>query len=836
MRSVTHSRSSLVFGFLVVVAVPAMLMGQTWEPAPALPTVGAPRTHAAGVNHQGIIYALGGTPWQNGGDMDGSVHRLLPGAATWETVSPLSGMGPVVSQAAGVDSLGRIIVYGGFILGDGGPGEEKEYGPIDGPTGNMAARDVPEPAIGYFAWARDDQGRLYGLGGGLGAGESNSGYCDRYDASTNTWQTLPTMPTPVADACAAYDGAGHILVFGGINAGGTARVANVARYDIATNSWSDVSVPDLPVVLSGARAALGADGRIHVAGGETGSLGAGVTQSTVYKLEPSTNSWTTVASMTTPRRHFALVLGGDDYLYAIGGDNNSGGTSTVEKRFTPRCPSFARHPEELSAWSGSIAVFSVDTTGATPLSYAWRKDDVVLVDGATATGSAISGATTPALVISNPGDLDAGNYDCVATNACGSTQSDAALLTILTPPEVPTNWVVTNIHPGWAQSSSVANGVSNGRIGGSATTPTLLPDGRTLALDHPVVWTGPSWSPADLTPAGSVGGGILDVKNDLMVGWYWHTFSCYAGGQWWTCGWQSASSWSGISPVFDEAVHSSGPEYDSAGGTDGQQFVGTLTYEYTEGNYTSFAYLWSSPSQGHSLHPSGVANSFAGAVDGNRQYGTIHTPYPGPVAHAAMWSGTAATFVDMHPAAYSRSSISGAGDGQAVGTAYIGDTGHALLWAGGPAAVVDLHPTGAGGSSATDVEGGLQVGSVAGRAALWRGSAESYFDLGAAVPSGMTASGANGVEVAADGTITVVGYAYNPSSARYEALVWRSVPGLPGDVNCDGFVDLDDAQVIIDVLLELDLTACHVEAADLDASGSPDGRDVQPMIDLLLSP
>lgn len=100
----------------------------------------------------------------------------------------------------------------------------------------------------------------------------------------------------------------------------------------------------------------------------------------------------------------------------------------------------------------------------------------------------------------------------------------------------------------------------------------------------------------------------------------------------------------------------------------------------------------------------------------------------------------------------------------------------------------------------------------------------------------MTASGANGVEVATDGTITVVGYAYNPSTARYEALVWRSVPGLHGDVNCDGIVDFADGQAIVDVLLEVDLAVCHVEAADLDGSGAADGRDIQPMIELLLSP
>mgnify|MGYP001462182621 CR=1 FL=1 len=789
------SRTNFFLSVIAVLLSNTSILAQSWEPAPPIPTGGAARTFAVGVNHQGTLYSVGGTPWQNGGDMDGAVDQLLPGATQWIAASPLSGMGPVLSQGAGVDSLGRIIVYGGFVDGDDGAGSDETYEPIDGPSGGIASRPAPSSAIGYMAGARDNLGRLYGIGGGPGEGGPNSGYCDRYDAATDSWETLAAMPTPAADACAAYDGAGHILVFGGINEAGSARLANVARYDIATNSWSDSATPDLPVALSGARAALGVDSRVYVAGGETGPLGNGITQGSVYKLEPGSNAWVQVESMSTPRKHFALVLGDDDYLYAIGGENDSGGTNLVEKRFTPRCPGFSIQPQDLATWSGTIAGFSVAVTGATPMTFEWRRDGTPLIDGSTGTGSTISGVDTAALRITAPNPSDEGLYECLVTNACGSTLSTAAMLTVRTTPTLPSDWTVINLHPAWADSSSTARGISNGRIGGEATTSTLMPDGRTLNLAHPVLWSGANLLAADLTPAGSVGGGVLDVSGDLFVGWFWHTYSCYAGGQWWTCAWRSAAYWSGESLEFTEAPHGSGPEYDSANGTDGQHFVGTLTYEYTEGNYSSYAYLWTPPAYGVSLHPAaGVSNSFAAAVDGDRQYGGIHTPFPAPVAHAAMWSGSAATFVDLHPSGYSRSWVNAAGDGQAVGTAALGDSHHAIIWAGSADAIVDLTPPGQT-AEATDAMGGLQVGSLDGHAVIWAGAADSFVDLSVFLPAEYSGATAQGIEVAPDGTISVVGSAYVPTRSRSEAILWRFDPNSPanlGDMTCDGRVDGED--------------------------------------------
>ncbi|MEP0847380.1 MAG: hypothetical protein HRF50_11265 [Phycisphaerae bacterium] len=768
----------------------ASALAQTWEPGPTLPTGGAPRQYAAGVNQNGVLYALGGTPWTNGVDGDGVVHQLV--GATWVETAPLDGMGPVIGGAAGMDALGRIVLYGGYIMDDGGPGDDKAYDPNQGPNVSIAARNAPDSAIGHFAWAADDAGRLYGFGGGPGAGGPNSGYCDRYDGLADAWTVLAPMPTAVADACAAYDGNGHMLVFGGINQAGNARLANVAQYDIASNTWSDAAVPDMPVALSGARAVLGADGRIYVLGGETGPIGAGTTQAAVYKLDFGSNAWTVVASMSTPRKWFACTLGSDDYIYAIGGDNDTGGTNTVEKLFTPRCPTITAGPDALAAWRGTIASFAVTVTGAAPFMYQWRKDDVALSDGPTGTGSVVSGADSATLIISNPDENDIAAYDVVVTNACGTVVSGSADLSIRVPPVIPTNWEVSSIHPAWAQYSSYARGISNGRIGGSANTPTVLPDGRTFNLDHPIVWDVATLSPTDVTPPGSVGGGIYDVEGDLLVGWFWHTWECWGGGQPWTCAWQSAGYWTAPAMSFQEAVHSSGAEYDWLNATDGQRMVGTLVYEWSEFNYEAQGHYWPTPNQVVTLHFAGASDSYASAVDGARQFGSY---YASGSTHAVMWSGSAASRVDLHPAGYTGSSISGAGDGQAVGSA----GSHAGLWVNSAAAFIDLNPPGAASSGAVAAHQGMQAGSTPDGAALWTGTPESWFNLGAFLPPGFTASFAEDFEIAPDGVVTVVGYGYNVETGRYEALMWRSVaaPACPGDLDGDGDVDLADLSALL---------------------------------------
>ena len=776
--------SRILFAATVLFVANTAAMGQDWESMGVLPTVGEPRQYVAGVNHNGLLYAIGGTPWQNGGDQDGSVHRYEDGA--WTAVAPVGGAGPIISGAASIDALGRIVLYGGFILDDDGAGPDRVYEPIEGLADPIASRPTPEPAIGYFAWASDDQSRLYGFGGGPGPDGPNSDYCDRYDALTGTWTVLTPMPTATADACAANDGNGHMLVIGGIDETGTARLANVAQYDIATDTWSDTAVPDFPVAVSGARAILGADGRVYVVGGETGPIGNGVTHTAVYKLELTNNDWGPVSSLTTPRKWFACVLGDDDYIYAIGGDNDTGGTDTFERLFTPRCPEITGPSDQL-AYAGSIAGFTVTVNGAPPFTYQWRKDGIDLTDGPTGTGSTILGATSTSLAIAQPGDDDLGTYDVVVTNDCGSVPSDGAILTLRSPPAAPAHWVVTNIHPAWADGPSQAYGIADGRIGGAATITTTLPDDRVLDLSHPILWDAVTHTPTDITPLGSIGGAILDAEGNLLVGWFWHTYSCPP----WTCAWQSAGYWYADSLEFTE-THMSGAEYDHAVGTDGERLVTNAAFEYSQGFYTFRPYLWTPPHSVTFLDPGAlVERATVSAIDGVCQFGSIIPAGASTTWHAAMWSSSASNLVDVHPAGYSDSYITGAGDGQAVGRVEIDGSQRAALWAGGSASIVELHQPGWASSDAVATHGGVQVSTTLGKAALWIGASDSYIDLHVLSPPEFTSTTAQDVEVALDGTITIVGYGHNSASGQQEALVWRGVL-LLGDCNGDGLVDMVD--------------------------------------------
>ena len=81
-------------------------------------------------------------------------------------------------------------------------------------------------------------------------------------------------------------------------------------------------------------------------------------------------------------------------------------------------PNITMHPTGGAISAGSPFVFSVAATGG-GLNYQWEKDNVPI-------GGAVS--STYSIASAVPGD--AGSYTCVVSNACGSVESDPAVLTI----------------------------------------------------------------------------------------------------------------------------------------------------------------------------------------------------------------------------------------------------------------------------------------------------------------------------------------------------------------------------------------------------------------------
>ncbi len=113
-------------------------------------------------------------------------------------------------------------------------------------------------------------------------------------------------------------------------------------------------------------------------------------------------------------------------------------------RFTiTSAPQITVQPADQTALQGTSVPFSVAVSGASPLSYQWRKNNVILTDGGN-----VSGSASRVLAVNNVTTNDAGIYCVTVSNALGSVISASAVLTVDRPPPVfqsaaQTNGVIT---------------------------------------------------------------------------------------------------------------------------------------------------------------------------------------------------------------------------------------------------------------------------------------------------------------------------------------------------------------------------------------------------------
>jgi hypothetical protein len=188
------------------------------------------------------------------------------------------------------------------------------------------------------------------------------------------------------------------------------------------------------------------------------------------------------------------------------------------------------------------------------------------------------------------------------------------------------------------------------------------------------------------------------------------------------------------------------------------------------------------------LHPQGWDYSSAQATNGTRQGGFVIRFGPGGGHHAALWSGSAASMLDLSPGPEFLSEIRGMAGNEQVGytsgspPSQNGE--HAVLWRGTAASLLDLNPFPNVNSEANATNGLAQVGASGDpllqsyEAALWFGTAQSWVGLGRFLPAGYGQSVATSVSFA-DGLFYVGGYARNFTTGRFEAMLWTGIPG-PG--------------------------------------------------------
>ncbi len=116
-----------------------------------------------------------------------------------------------------------------------------------------------------------------------------------------------------------------------------------------------------------------------------------------------------------------LQVGPDGLLYYL--DRGRGGVGTIQ---FANSPSITQNPVDRTVQVGKTATFGISASGAAPLAYQWERNGSPIANGTQAT------YTTPA---ASPSD-DGATFRCRVSNSFGSTESNAATLTVAsnTPP------------------------------------------------------------------------------------------------------------------------------------------------------------------------------------------------------------------------------------------------------------------------------------------------------------------------------------------------------------------------------------------------------------------
>lgn len=188
------------------------------------------------------------------------------------------------------------------------------------------------------------------------------------------------------------------------------------------------------------------------------------------------------------------------------------------------------------------------------------------------------------------------------------------------------------------------------------------------------------------------------------------------------------------------------------------------------------AALWTGSSASFiNLHPAGFSSSRCYGVDGGVQGGAVTL---GSNTFAGIWSGTAGSWTSLHPAGHSDSVIFDVSGTSRVGMVFaIGSFNpRAALWSGSSSAFIDLNPAGSTFSAAQACAPGMQVGSafMAGgqRASLWTGSAASWVDLTPAGGGNSIAWGTDGVQQVGRTSVSFSDHAslWSGSAASYVDL------------------------------------------------------------------
>ncbi len=144
----------------------------------------------------------------------------------------------------------------------------------------------------------------------------------------------------------------------------------------------------------------------------------GTTRQTIFQLTPG-GTVTTIANIAGVSSS-GLIQAADGNFYgttAFGGNQSTGSVFRVVPR-----PQFATQPASQTVYSNANVVLTASATGIAPLNYQWRKN-----------GADIPGATVSSFTLTSAQQSDSGTYTVAVTNGFGSSNSVAAVVSVLPP-------------------------------------------------------------------------------------------------------------------------------------------------------------------------------------------------------------------------------------------------------------------------------------------------------------------------------------------------------------------------------------------------------------------